>query len=396
MLWESGQPQRLEVEYRGAWYEGIWVPLSDELYVHYIFDITERKLAEAALQESEAKYRTVVEDAKEGILIIQAGRRAYYNPRWLEFTGYSAVEYDKMPFLSLVHPEDRRRLRKLYNDFVGGHDPADPLEFRLVTESGQVRWLDAKLPRIEWENRPATMLFLEDITERRSARAKLDAYQKQLQSLAMESALAGERERRRIGLGLHDHVGQSLAMTKLAVQSLGRKADVATGKALEDICDRIDGQIEAIRSLSFELSDSVLYEVGFKEAVDAYLMREVKDRHGIAYRLDAQEGFGGLPDDIKVMLFRNLRELLTNVVKHAQAKYVEVGLTAGRDCYMVTVRDDGVGFDPATVFAGHEREHYGLFSVKEQLGFFRGWLDIRSAPGEGTIMMMTLPGQSVE
>ena len=395
VLWESGQPQRLEVEYRGAWYEGIWVPLSDDLYVHYVFDITERKLSEATLHKSEKKYRTVVENAKEGILVIQEGKRVYYNRRWLELTGYTASEYEKKPFLSLIDPKDQARAAKLYDDLGEARGPGDSVEFRLVTRSGRVLCLDAQATKIEWENQPAVMVFLEDVTQRRKAQAKLDAYQKQLQSLATESALARERERRRIGLGLHDHVGQSLAMTKLAVQSLAGTIGGQTAEALKGICDQIDGQIEAIRSLSFELNDSVLYEVGFKEAVDAYLHREVQGKHGISYRLVADEGFGPLPDGVKMVLFRNLRELLTNVLKHAQAKHVDIGLTTSDALYTVTVRDDGIGFTPAAILVNHEHEHFGLFSVREQLGFFGGRLEVQSVQGHGTTATLTLPRKSV-
>ncbi len=370
---------------QGFTYDGVrWAVLAH-------LNITDRRQAEEALRQSEQKYRTVVENAKEGILVLQDHRRAYYNRRWLEITGYGASEYDATAFLSLLHPDDYEPIARVCEEVVGGREVEAPQEFRIITRSGQTRWLSVRVSRIEWEDRPAAMIFVEDVTARKETEQRLMHYQGQLRSLSSELALTEERERRRIGLGVHDHIGQPLVMIKFAVQSLGMDTDETTGRKLCEIRGQIDELLEAIRSLSFELGDSVLYEVGFKEATEAYAMREIQQKHGIVYQVDAQEDFPRLPDDVKVVLFRNLRELLANVVKHARAKHVGIRLTATAEALTVEVKDDGVGFDPTAVYEEHGQRHFGIFSVREQLGFLGGRLEIDSAPGGGAVLTMILP-----
>ncbi len=149
--------------------------------------------------------------------------------------------------------------------------------------------------------------------------------------------------------------------------------------------------MDVIRLLSFELSDSILYTMGLKEAVEAYLMREIRQKHGITYRLEVQDDFPRLAEDLRVPLFRNLREVLVNVVKHAKAKHVEIALTASEDTLAIEVKDDGVGFDPAVVAAELGQKHFGIFSIEQQLGVLGGRIEIRSTPGQGACVTMMLP-----
>jgi signal transduction histidine kinase len=207
-----------------------------------------------------------------------------------------------------------------------------------------------------------------------------------------EVALAEEKERRRIGLGLHDGIGQSLIVTKLTLQLLGQSTDSVTRKALDDVCGQIDRLLDEVRALSFELSDSVLYEVGFKEAVEAYLIREIQNKHGIVCRLSVSGDFSQLRNETEIVLFRNLRELLVNVVKHADAKNVDVHLTSTGSVLTIEVQDDGIGFEPAdSSQTGAGQSHFGLFSVAEQLRFLNGRLEIHSAPSQGTLVRMIAP-----
>lgn len=268
-LWATDEPKRLEVEYMGAFYEGIWVPLDDDLYVHYIFDITERKQIEQRVLENRA----------------------------------------------------------------------------------------------------------------------------QLQSLASQMSRMEERERHRLATVLHDQIGQTLVFSKLKLDQL-RTSD-STGElagALEEVCNSLAGVIRETRSLTFDLSSPILYELGFEAAVAEWLADEIGKKRGIETEFDDDGREKPLDDDIRALLFRNVRELLINVVKHARARKVKVGVRrSGRDI-CVTVEDDGIGFDPAEVRAMSAKGgKFGLFSIRERLEQLGGLIQIDSEPGRGSRILMMAP-----
>ncbi len=130
-------------------------------------DITECKRAEEVLKESEEKYRTIVENTAEGILIVQEGKRVYYNPRWLEITGYSAKEYETIPFLSLVHPEDPDFVSKSLRNLELGKEFKKSWVSRIITKSNQTKSIKVKASRIQWEGKIAGMFLIEDISEQK-------------------------------------------------------------------------------------------------------------------------------------------------------------------------------------------------------------------------------------
>lgn len=123
----------------------------------------------------EMKFLRLVESAQEGILVMQAGQRVYLNPRWLEMSGYSAEAYAEIPFLALIEPEDLELVRTGYQQVESGQSSGLALEFRFRNQAGETRWATARVSRIDWESRPAVLLLLEDITERKQGESKLNA-----------------------------------------------------------------------------------------------------------------------------------------------------------------------------------------------------------------------------
>jgi PAS domain S-box-containing protein len=135
--------------------------------------ITKQKRAEIALQESEAKYRTVVENANEAIGIVQANKTVYYNPRWLEMTGYSAEEYESTGFGSLIHPDEAEAKLAEFARWVAGGEAQGTMELRALHKSGKTLWLSMKVSRADWQGQPAVLLLVEDTTERKLAEEQL-------------------------------------------------------------------------------------------------------------------------------------------------------------------------------------------------------------------------------
>jgi PAS domain S-box-containing protein len=134
-----------------------------------VTDITERKKAEEALRTSEEKYRVVVENGNEAILVAQDNMLKFVNPQTERHSGYSSEELLGKPFIEFVHPEDRDALIQRYKERLAGKPAAHPARFRVNHKNGEIRWAETEVVTIDWEGRPATLVFAHDITEQRRA-----------------------------------------------------------------------------------------------------------------------------------------------------------------------------------------------------------------------------------
>jgi signal transduction histidine kinase len=229
--------------------------------------------------------------------------------------------------------------------------------------------------------------------ERKRAEKRAREYQAQLKSLASQLTLTEERERHRLATELHDQIGQSLVTSKIKLEAL-RKSGYGSGldKTLDDVCNSIGQTIQDTRTLTFDLSSPVLHKMGFETAVSEWLTDQIQKKHGITAEFEADEQPKPLDDGVRVLLFRNVRELLINVVKHAKAKKVKVSIKKFGDQICVMVEDDGVGFDTAAVLStAVKRGEFGLFSIREQLERLGGHLEIESSPRCGCRVTIMSP-----
>lgn len=212
-------------------------------------------------------------------------------------------------------------------------------------------------------------------------------------SLASQLSLTEERERRRLATELHDQIGQSLVFCKLKLDQLrisAASSDIT--EALGDVCKSLERVIQDTRTLTFDLSSPILYKFGFEAAVAEWLNDEIHKKYGIETELKEDGLHKPLGDDIRAVLFRNVRELLINVVKHAQAKNVKVSIRRDDGDMRVTVEDDGIGFDAVEAKSmAAQRAEFGLFSIQERLEQLGGHVEINSAPGRGSRITMIAP-----
>jgi signal transduction histidine kinase len=196
---------------------------------------------------------------------------------------------------------------------------------------------------------------------------------------------------------LHDHIAQSLIISKAKLDEYRRSensGDIAC--VLVEVCERLDKIIQDTRTLTFDLSSPILYMMGFEAATDQWLVDEIK-KYGIETEFEDDGQNKPLDDDIRTVLFRNVRELLNNIVKHANAKKVKVSISKLGTRIKVYIEDDGVGFDPVGIsLRPTESGKFGLFSIRERLEQLGGCVNIDSKPGKGTRVLMTAPLKKVE
>ena len=359
-----------------------------------LLELSRRKRIEEMLRKGAERYRNLFENSPIGIYRTNPdGRILMANPTLKRMLGYES--YNEMA-------SNRAK--------TGDYEPTylkKKLKKRLEKED-RVRGFEAR-----WKRHDNVVLFVrenakavrgadgsvlyyegtvEDISEKKKAEEKIDSYQKQLRSLASDLSLAEERERRRIATMLHDHIGQVLAASKIKLGALQEcaKAD-AIVENLKEVRNHIEQAILYTRSLTFELSPPILYDLGLEAALE-WLAEQIHEQHGIGFEFESDNLYKPVNDEIRIFLFTAVRELLANVSKHARANKVKVTVRRLDNCISIHVTDDGVGFNAAKMsFYLDENRGFGLFSIRERLHHLGGQMDIRSQKGKGTRVILSAP-----
>ena len=212
------------------------------------------------------------------------------------------------------------------------------------------------------------------------------------QSVAEErlrhSMEAAEHERRRWARELHDETLQGLAGLKVLLEtSATQGSEAALRSAVEQATAEIRNQIQALRALITELRPAALDELGLGAAIES-LAERTRTIEGLEVELDvpADAGLERFSPDVETAIYRLVQEALTNVAKHARAERAHVVVRRVDGSLMVTVRDDGVGFDPGSATSG-----FGIVGMRERLSLADGELSIASEPGKGTTVTASLP-----
>jgi PAS domain S-box-containing protein len=351
-----------------------------------------RKRTDTALRESEERFRNLVEGSLHGIAIVDTEFvPLFVNNAYAVMFGYANFQ-DMQPLdshLSLFSPGERERLLAYGEARLRG-DPI-PVSYELdgTRKDGKVMHLVNTMRLIAWKGRPAFQITATDISERKRTEERLQDYQQQLRRLASEISLAEEKERRRIASELHDGAIQNMALAKIKLGEFEKGLEPnRRGATLDEIRELLELSIHDARSLIFQLSPPVLYELGLGAAIE-WLGEQFQARYGITCRIAAAQDEAPLDVDIEVILFQVLRELLVNVVKHANATRVDISFHRTGDRLSLQVCDDGDGFDAAAVVTGSGSGGFGLFNIRERLQLLGATFEIES--GTGTCITVTAP-----
>jgi PAS domain S-box-containing protein len=344
---------------------------------------------EEALQASEQRYRCLFEQAADAIVVSDSrtGAILEFNDKACDMLGYTREEFGKLSVSDIEAIEPAEEILAHIKKIV--RQSSDTFETKQRKKDGTLCDIFVSAKLITIGGRQYIQGIWRDITERKTTEEKLHEYQRQLKRLALQLALVEERERRRIAGELHDQVSQSLALAKIKLDALyASSASAAPAETLKETSDALEKAIQDTRSLTFDISYPILYELGFEAAVAEWLNEQVRDKHGIAVEFLDDGQPKPLDDDVRVLLFRNVRELLINVIKHASADKIKVQIRKVDDNIEITVDDNGVGFDPTEARKGTA---FGLFSIRESVEGLRGRFDIESKPGAGSKATITAP-----
>jgi len=221
-----------------------------------------------------------------------------------------------------------------------------------------------------------------------------EARSKRLEALSSRIARAQEEERERIARELHDGLGQALTAIKLDLSAAARTLvpEAASTKDHLGKAQRLaDESLDELRRLAFDLRPPALDHLGLMAAVESYA-RSFKERTGVAVEVEADAFEMRLPFEMETNLYRICQEALTNISRHAQASRVLVRLSRAGDSLILTVVDDGKGFDTSTVMAADgSLRGIGLLSMERRAEELGGRFHIESSPGKGTTVQVELP-----
>ena len=376
------------------------MPLDNEKhFVLAVRNIDALRQVEEALEKSEARYRELFSNMSSGVAVFEAindGREFIF----IDFN--RAAE-------NIENLRKKDVLGRNFSDVMPAAAKYGLLEtFRRVFQTGQPEYHPVAVYRGNalrmWKENYIYRLpsgeivdVYDDITERKQAESKLLLYQEKLQSLASELSLVEERERRAIATDLHDQIGQTLSVIKMRCFDLrDQLQDTDFIKKIDEIRELVKQTIQDTRSLTFELSPPVLYELGLVPAID-WLAEQFQLKYGLRCSVETDKKAKPLNQDIEIVLFRSVRELLVNIVKHAQADKVKITIRANKKNLRIRVTDDGIGFTPETkADRTYKGQQFGLFNITERIRHLGGRLEVDSQKGKGTMVTLVAPLKSTD
>lgn len=382
---EPGESVRLEYRFllkggRWCWFEGNLTNLCEHPavggYVIRSWDITARKQVQAELEHTEAFYRALIEESAEGIIIFDTDKRLrFQSVSGINLAGYRDGEIIGLDRSDILHPDDL----ETFNRTVEALKPDDStlLHYRIITKEGEVVWLKGRVTNLV--DNPVIGGYVVNFHNI----SNLKRTEQALHELTQRLVTAQEDERRTIARNLHDDVGQSLTAAKVSIQAAQR---LGQPEAFTHALSAIDSVLNHIRELSLSLHPRILEDLGLAAALRWYVIQQTQ-HSPISVDLKVKLPDQPLSPELEINIYRVVQEGLTNILRHSQAQQAEISLTTINGRLILTIRDDGVGFNVLAL----STTSLGLLSMRERVTVHGGQFVVESYAGQGATIRVTLP-----
>jgi len=347
-------------------------------------DITKRKRAREEILEKKNFYESILDGTFTGVWVAHRDDVIYYVNRGM--TEIAGVPADKIEGRRVLKDFPESAVKFLRSHYLKARETLQPLYYDTISvvtfggrQSYQSGWL---IPRVNNGVFDGMICTVEDIT-----------IQRDLEDLSTRLVDLQEKEKRRIAGELHDAIGGALTGMAIELELLSKTPSLK-GKPQEphflSIRDQLHKTIDMVQMISYELRPALLDDLGLTSALRWYV-DSFRVRSGIGARLRISLAEERLPEAIEIALFRITQEALTNISRHSKASTVSVTLSKRKANLVLNIKDDGVGFDPDGLVQDPGKRGFGLFGIRERLKGVGGRLDLQSEPGQGTLLVVTIP-----
>ncbi|WP_080660539.1 PAS domain-containing sensor histidine kinase [Pseudomonas asplenii] len=367
-----------------------------EYLVVYLNDVTERRRALAALQESEARLKGIAANVPGLVFrlerVPQTGELyfPYISEGSESLVGHApaTLRRQEIGLRSVVHPDDRADYHRV-QDLAIDSSSDWSWQGRIVTREGRQRW--AEIKAITRRLADGTMVWdgiVWDISESKRIELELASSREQLRELSAHLESVREEEKARIAREVHDELGQMLTVLKLETSMCElayAELDPGLNERLNSMKKLIAQLFQLVRDVATALRPPIL-DAGIASAIE-WQARRFEARTQIPCLVQVPENLPALSDAKATGLFRILQEALTNVMRHAQAHTVELTLVIDGSDLCLTISDDGVGF---AAQSGRPTS-FGVVGMRERVLMLGGTLSLQSSVGEGTTLSVRVP-----
>ncbi|MEW6099308.1 MAG: PAS domain-containing sensor histidine kinase [Pseudomonadota bacterium] len=337
---------------------------------------------------SDVPFHAIVEQSVAGIYVLQDECCVYTNHTFAAIMGYTPEEMIGGHLTKFIAPHFLPEVLRLYYKRLNADPPSIHFITHLLHRDGRELLVEVHGSRILYRGRPAVIGVGIDATERLRNEEELRRSREQLQQLSAYTHRKLEEQRLSFARDVHDVLGGMLTSLKMDATRVLRRADSAELQELtRGLIALTQKTIDTVREMSEALRPSELEHLDLAAAI-ARELGEFSARSGVPHTLDARA-----PTPVRlspkraIALYRIFQEALTNVARHAQAARVRAALTTEGDMLMLSLEDDGLGFDPAA----QGRNALGLLSMSERAREIGAEFSLDSAPGAGTRLRLRAP-----
>ncbi|MBN2683724.1 MAG: PAS domain S-box protein [Pontiellaceae bacterium] len=352
--------------------------------------ITAQEKTKNELRDSEERYRGLFETVSDAIIVFDGESRRFVdvNDAALKLYGYSHKDLFKLSRDALSTESDAAENVKEEDE------ESNPVLHCFHRKSdGRVIPVEVSQCSFSRGDRVLVCELVRDISGRMAREQEIQTSREELRRLASELSLAEQRERQCVADALHDGLGQLLSSAYLRVGALSQNKDLPEGvrEPMEAVGQLIGQSLAETRSLTFDLSCPALNELGLAAALKE-LCRTMSTGFGIVFEFCGELCRVPLLMDHKIVLYRAVRELLMNVIRHSGARKATVSFDCADEKLQILVKDNGKGFDDTKAGRGFSPSGgYGLFSIRESVRHVGGSMLVTSVPKSGTCVQITTP-----